>query len=353
MRDRPTGPRATLHRDMKAMILAAGLGTRLFPLTCSRPKPAIPYLNRPLLCHVVDWLQRNQISDLIINLHHLPDTIRQWADRCAAGYGARLAYSYETEILGTGGGIEKVRSLLAGEDPFVVVNGKIYTDVELHPVLHMLDERNALAVLVVIPNDGTGQFNPVLVNAEGEVMGFSRHKGDVGFIFTGIQVVSPRFFRYLPPGRFSDTVADVYPAAISSGEKICAYVSQATWLEFSTLARYQSLTRAAFERRLRAFQYCENLVEADASISPSAALYHCVVGSGCRIDPGCRLQDSVLWDDVAVGEGSHLQDVIIADKVSIPAWSAFKSVAIVADPGPRSRGAATLQDGNLVFPISP
>src|SRR5262245_61205035 len=113
---------------MKAMILAAGFGTRLWPLTIGRTKPAIPLLNRPLISYTIDYLRRYGFDDLIINLHHEPDSVRQQIGD-GSDYGVRIDYSIEEpEILGTAGALDRVRDQLAQES-FVVVNGKIVTEI--------------------------------------------------------------------------------------------------------------------------------------------------------------------------------------------------------------------------------
>ena len=115
---------------MKAMILAAGFGTRLWPLTVGRTKPALPFLNRPLIAYTIEYLKRHGVEDLIINLHHEPDSVRaQMGD--GSDYGVRIDYSVEEpEILGTSGALDRVREQL-DKETFVVINGKIITEIDL------------------------------------------------------------------------------------------------------------------------------------------------------------------------------------------------------------------------------
>ncbi len=115
---------------MKAMILAAGFGTRLWPLTVGRTKPALPFLNRPLIAYTIEYLKRHGVGDLIVNLHHEPDSVRaQIGD--GSDYEVRIDYSIEEpEILGTSGALDRVRDQL-DKETFVVINGKIITDIDL------------------------------------------------------------------------------------------------------------------------------------------------------------------------------------------------------------------------------
>src|SRR5689334_21473821 len=135
---------------MKEVILAAGFGTRLWPLTEDRTKPAIPFLNRPLIAYVVDNLAAYGIRDIIVNLHHQPESIRR-ALGDGTAMGVRIRYSLEEEILGTSGAIDRVRDQLRDDD-FIVINGKIVTDIDLGAAVREHRERQAIATLVLQEN---------------------------------------------------------------------------------------------------------------------------------------------------------------------------------------------------------
>lgn len=335
---------------MKAMVLAAGFGTRLVPISHCRPKPAIPFLNRPLVCHVLDWLAGAGVREAVVNLHHLPERMREAVEGCRRNeLTTRL--SFEPEILGTGGGIDRARQWLEGNEPFVSVNAKVFTDINLGPALELFARTDALAVMIVVPNDGSRQFNPVLLDSNGRVAAFSKERNDDGFIFTGIQIVSPRIFSHLPTGRFSDTVNDIYPAARKAGEAVYASIHAGTWLEFSTLGRYLQWTRAAFEGKLPPLDLPANVIGEDSQVDTSSRMRRCVLGRGSRIGADCSLRDCILWEGVQVGPGSTLRGVIITDRVFVPPRTHWENVAVVVDPGPERRGAGVLCEGNLIAAI--
>src|SRR5215510_5144522 len=136
---------------MKAMILAAGFGTRLWPLTVGRTKPALPFLNRPLIAYTIEYLKRHGVEDLIINLHHEPDSVREQIGD-GSRYGVRIHYSVEEpEILGTSGALDRVRDQL-DQETFLVINGKIITDIDLNEAIVTHRNRRAIATLVLLPN---------------------------------------------------------------------------------------------------------------------------------------------------------------------------------------------------------
>ncbi|MBX3278062.1 MAG: NDP-sugar synthase [Acidobacteria bacterium] len=326
---------------MRAMILAAGFGTRLWPLTIGRTKPAIPFLNRPLIACTIEYLRRFGIQDLIINLHHEPESVRaQIGD--GSEYGVRISYSIEEpEILGTSGALDRVRHLLEG-DVFVAINGKIITDMDLTAAIESHRKRRAMATLVLRPNPAHERFSEVEITPSGRIHRFAgfpdpRAAGtrSAPLMFTGIHILSPEIFRYIPRGVFSDFVRDVYPAAMQAGEAIDGYAAEGEWYELSTLERYLSVSLAFLAREGRTF----------------------IADAGCRIDPDARVVRSVLWKRVRVERGAEIEECLIGDDVRIGAGERYARAVIVraeAASGsvrPEKAQAGEVRGENLVVPI--
>ena len=190
---------------MKAMILAAGFGTRLWPLTIERTKPAIPFLNRPLIAYTIEYLKQYGITEIIINLHHEPDSVREQIGD-GSEYGVQIQYSLEEpEILGTSGALDQVRDLLQDET-FILVNGKIITNLDLGAALQTHRSKEAIATLVLKQNPNREKFSPILVNEEGYYQGFggvpltpsTQHLTPL--MFVGIHILEPKIFEYIPRG---------------------------------------------------------------------------------------------------------------------------------------------------------
>src|SRR5215207_10443349 len=156
---------------MRAMILAAGYGTRLWPLTIDRAKPAIPFMGKPLVGYVAEYLARYGCDEVAVNLHHRPDSVRR-ALGDGSRFGVRLQYVEEPVILGTSGALDNTREFFEHET-FVVVNGKIITDIDLNVALETHRNMNALATLVLLPNARRERFSVVETEA-GRVTGFGR-----------------------------------------------------------------------------------------------------------------------------------------------------------------------------------
>src|SRR5258705_6800737 len=156
---------------MRAIILAAGLGTRLYPLTCDRTKPAVPFLNKPIVAFSVEYLKLHGITDIVVNLHHQPDSVRQ-ALGDGSELGVKLTYSYEPEILGTAGGLDKVRDFLSDDD-FVVINGKIITDINLAEAIETHRNRKAIATMVLRHNPKHEHYSNVEVDDKCDIVRFA------------------------------------------------------------------------------------------------------------------------------------------------------------------------------------
>jgi NDP-sugar pyrophosphorylase family protein len=283
---------------MKAMILAAGFGERLWPLTADRTKPALPVLGKPLVGYVAEYLARFELKDIIVNLHHEPDSVRR-ALGDGSRFGVHLEYVHEPEILGTSGALDNARSLL-DSDTFVVINGKLVTDIDLNAALQHHREQKALATLVLKPNVARERFS-VIETRDGLVTKFAGMpsptdvSGTPPLMFTGIHIMEPRIFDYIPRGVFSDTVVDAYPRAMANGERIVAHVANGLWYELSTLQRYLQISLAL-------------LREQDRDV---------YTGVNPLINSQAEVFESVLWDDVVVGAGARIRRGIIGDRVRI------------------------------------
>lgn len=294
------------------MILSAGYGTRLWPLTEDRTKPAIPILGKPLVGYVAEYLARYGCDEIVVNLHHRPESVRR-ALGDGSKFGVKLHYVEEPEILGTSGGIDNARALLDGET-FIAVNGKIITDINLNSALETHRRTHALATLVVLPNPSCQRFS--IVKSKDEMLdGFGGMPSAGDFVgqdpplmFTGIQILDPAIFDYIPRGVFSHSTTDVYPRAVAEGERVALHVTQGNWYELSTIQRYLDISLQLLE-------------QTGADIS---------VGSDCRISTSAKVNEAVLWDSVVVEDGARVRRAILADNVRIPAGSIIENAAVVS-----------------------
>lgn len=328
------------------MILAAGYGTRLWPLTIDRAKPAIPFMNRPLVGYVAEYLAGYGFGDVIVNLHHRPESVRE-ALGDGSKFGVRLHYVEEHEILGTGGAIDNARALLdeGDSEAFVVVNGKLATDIDLAAALETHRRERALATLVLRPNPERERYSVVNVS-DGLVTGFGGYPAsdnageDAPLMFTGIQVFDRRVFDFIPRGEggrsiFSHTVTDVYLPAIKSGERVAAHVAGGYWYELSTVRRYLDTSVELMKREGRGVE----------------------LGEGSTVDAGASVTESVLWEDVRVEAGARVHRSVLGAGVRVRPGEVFENVAVVraelveGEERPEKGLSGEVRGSNFVAPI--
>lgn len=330
---------------MKAMILAAGYGERLWPLTADRTKPALPVLGKPLVGYVAEYLAHYGITDVVVNLHHQPESVRS-ALGDGSQFGVNLRYVHEPVILGTSGALDNARDLLAG-DTLVLINGKLITDIDLKAALETHRRKQALATLVLRENPRLERFSMVETN-DGLVTRFGgmppppdaeSSPGKVTsapLMFTGIQILDPRIFDYIPRGVFSHSTVDVYPQAIARGERVAAHVAGGMWYELSTLRRYLDISLALLNQR-------------------GLDVYS---GKNPSIDQGAAVSESILWDDVAVEREARVRRSILGDGVRVRAGELVEDAVLVraelvADSSPPAKALKGHVDGEtFVVPLS-
>ena len=246
-------------------------------------------MNRPLIASTIEYLSRYGFREIIINLHHEPASVREQIGD-GSRYGVRISYSLEEpEILGTAGALDAVRDRLSG-GTFAVINGKIITDLDLEAALETHRQRRALATLVLKKNRLREYFREVILNEEGHLTGFgafpiANEASADPLMFTGIHLMEPEIFEYIPRGVFSDSVRDVYPCAIADGKTIAGHIGEGSWYELSTLERYLSISLDFLGRKVET----GSLTMDAASTQRRKSAGPCS-GSGSKSEPGrvCR-----------------------------------------------------------------
>ncbi|MDA2928148.1 NDP-sugar synthase [Acidobacteria bacterium AH-259-G07] len=334
---------------MKAMILAAGLGTRLYPLTAFRPKPAVPFLNRPFIHYSLELLQRAHVQDIVVNLHHLPNSITEAVEAMKTEDQAppQIVFSHEDKILGTAGAIGKVRDFLAG-DTFVVCNGKIYFEEDLQRAICFHHERESIVTLLLVPYSEGDSYGSVFMDKENNITRFGSRKqkinSDLPYVFTGVHILEPEIFDFIPDAP-SDTVKDLYPRLIEEGHSVRGFVSQADWCECSTPQRYLSKSLEVLKRK-----GLENLIEAETRLP-----YRGVVASlSVELNTTSFLENSILWDRVRVGQNSSLCNVIIADGVELAPETHLRNAIVTPLRGTTEEklaAGAWVKENYLIWPL--
>ena len=299
---------------MKAMVLAAGLGTRLRPLTFELPKPMVPVLDRPVMAHIVDLLDRHGYDDVVANLHYFPDTIRDY-------FGDRLSYREEPELLGTAGGVRNCADFLDG-GPFLIISGDALTDIDLGAFVARHKQAGGIGTLAVKGVEDTREFGVVLHDADGRITGFQEKPepaealSDLGNC--GIYLFEPEIFDYFPRRPFVDWANDVFPALLEHDVPFHIHAIDEYWNDVGSLAELKQGTFDAMQGELRVelrgeevaegVRICEGTELTDATLIEPPVW----IGRGVRIGAGVRLQGPlVIGDGAVVGDGAALKDAVV------------------------------------------
>ena len=289
---------------MKGMILAAGLGTRLRPLSYELPKPIVPVLGHPLCSYNMEFLFRAGVKSFVLNLHRQPKMIQQrvtgWAGR-----KIRVEYTVEPEILGTGGGIRNAGNLLK-EGTFVTANSDTIVRFPFADALSFHRERQALATLVLFP-DPEKRYTPVWIDREGRITGSGGESGAgtrSGF-YTGFQIVEPEALRRIPGGKRSCIIRETYAPLVRDGGPVFGFLSSGHFQEFGSPSDYLNGTLAVLNE-LAADDSLPPFPEGVDVVPPVYVAPGAKIGAGARIGP-----DAVIEEGAVVGEGATVTRAIL------------------------------------------
>jgi mannose-1-phosphate guanylyltransferase/mannose-1-phosphate guanylyltransferase/phosphomannomutase len=309
---------------MKAMLLAAGLGTRLRPLTYEIPKPMVPVLDRPVMEHILDLLARHGFGEVIANLHYFPDSISEH-------FGDRLSYHYEEELLGTAGGVRACREFF-GSEPFLVISGDALTDIDLTALVARHRDAGGIATLSVKKVSDTREYGVVLHDPDGRITGFQEKPSpeealsDLGNC--GIYVFSPEIFDYFPERPFADWAKDVFPALLENDVPFYIHEVAEYWNDVGSLGELRQGTFDALAGELHLEIVGEVLapgvtvaggsaLPADAEVEAPAW-----IGRDVEIGTGVRITGPVVLGDRArVGDGAQLRSSIVFPGTALAAQS--------------------------------
>jgi NDP-sugar pyrophosphorylase family protein len=292
-----------------ALVLAAGLATRLQPLSSVRAKAALPVGGVPLVVRILRWLQASGVTRVVVNLHHRAATItREIGD--GSQLGLDVKYSWEPEVLGSAGGPARALPLLQA-DRFLIVNGDTLTSVDLGSLAARHIDTNALVTMAAIKADP--RYNAIAATDAGIVTGFAAGgaaaaEASKRWHFLGIQAVNAAVFSGISPGRQSETVHGFYPALIASRPgSVRVFGTDAAFVDIGTPRDYlQTAIRVAAAERKPLDR-----------------------GERCEVAADARVDESILWDDVTIGGGATVSRCIVTDGVRVPAGAKYHECSLV------------------------
>jgi NDP-sugar pyrophosphorylase family protein len=335
-----------------ALVLTAGLATRLRPLSFVRAKAALPVAGAPLIHRILTMLADAGVTDVVLNLHHLPHTLTTLVGD-GSDLGLRVRYSWESPVLGSAGGPRRAVPLLTGlprasasesrglprasasesrelGSTFLIVNGDTLTDVDVSALVDDHRRSRALVTIAVVPNTEPQKYSGIALDDEGNFTGLvKRASTERSWHVIGVQVAEAEAFLALPENTPHESIRELYPALIKARPgTVRGFRTTAEFFDIGTPTDYLSTS----------------LMLADREGVDLAAR------SGAAIAPGARVERSILWDDVEVGEGSLLRECIVTDGVRVPADTSWHGVTIRVASGELSSGERVI-DGLAIGPV--
>ncbi len=301
--------------------MAGGEGTRLRPLTSNQPKPMLPMANVPMMEHVVNLLRQHGFEDIVVTVAFMANAIRTYFGD-GSEFGVRMVYATEATPLGTAGSVRNAMDEL--DERFLVISGDVLTDIDLSEVVAFHEKRGALATLALKAVDNPLEFGIVITREDGTVERFLE-KPTWGQVFsdtinTGIYVLEPEIFDYIPDGRPVDFSGESFPAVLDDGRPLFGYVADGYWEDVGTLEAYLKAHQDILDRRVNVdiagFQLRPGVwLGKGAQIDPSVDIVGpAVIGDNCVVGPGASLGEYCsLGRNVRIGDTAVLQRSVVHD----------------------------------------
>ncbi len=351
---------------MKVVILAGGEATRLRPLTCNTAKIMVPVLNHPLLEHLINYLKKHSIVDIIIALGKQVEQMQSYFGD-GSRFGMKIAYSVEDFPMGTAGAVKNAERFL--DESVIVFNGDIFTDIDLTAMMDLHCEKKASASIALTPVEDPTIYGVVETDAGNMVKRFiekpSRDEVTTNMINAGIYILEPEILNYIPPKVFFTFERNVFPTALERGQAIYGYPSEAYWIDIGTPEKYLRLNHDLLTRYIgdKGVEFeGESVVHPQAQIEGPVIIDQgcvigknsiirgpAVIGSGCQIEEGAIVEGAVLWQNCKVGKGAKLKNCVVASNCYIGDESEVLDGCVLGDNVRIERGNK-LSQGIRIWP---
>ena len=346
-----------LEHEVRAYLMAAGLGTRLYPLTGLTSKPMVPILNRPVMEHLLQLLRRHGITEVAANLHYHPDKISSYFGD-GSEYGLGLRYHLEEQLMGTAGGADAFRDFLGG-GTFLVMSGDGLTDVDLTAFLAAHRRTGGIASLAVKEVDDPSLYGVVVHDDDLRVTGFQekppREEAESNLCNCGIYAFEPEIFDYIQSGAFTDWARDVFPALLEDDRPFHVWRLESYWNDVGNIEQYRVGNFDALHGRVNiqvpGRQVSPHVwvgqgtqIEGGVRVEPPVLLgAGClvesgaeligplIIGDGCVVEHGAVLEGVIHWDGAKAGHDSRLAGSILGRNVVVPHEAVVHEDAVIGD----------------------
>lgn len=358
---------------MKAVVMAGGEGSRLRPLTMGRPKPMVPIVNAPVIEHIFGLLRRHGVTEVVVTLQYMAKVIQDYFGD-GQDFGMKIHYTVEDTPLGTAGSVRNAEHLL--DEPFLVISGDALTDIDLTQIVDFHRRRAAMATLTLYRVPNPLEYGVVIVDKDGKVLRFLEKPswGEVisDTVNTGVYVLNPEIFQYVPVRQVVDWSNDVFPQLLRNADPMYGFVAGGYWCDVGSLAEYTRANVDVLQGMVNLEMPGQELPgriwvasaakEGDTEIDPSARIYGpvflgkgvevrasavihgpSVIGDHTIVEERATIDRTVIWPNCYVGEGADLRGALVGKQCSMKAGSVLLEGAVAGD-------GCTIGEGAVIRP---
>jgi mannose-1-phosphate guanylyltransferase/phosphomannomutase len=359
---------------MKAVVMAGGEGSRLRPLTVTRPKPMVPIVGRPVMEHILNLLKAHGITEVVVTVQYMASAIEDYFGD-GNQFGMHISYSREEVPLGTAGSVKNAESLL--DEPFLVISGDALTDFNLSEIIAYHQDRKALATLTLAHVANPLEYGVIITNDEGHITQFLE-KPSWGEVFsdtinTGIYVLDPVIFNYFERDKPFDFSQELFPMMLEKGDPIYGFVADGYWCDVGNLAEYMRANADVLQGRVKVELTGSNLgggtwAEDGVEIAPDAQIYGPVwLGHDCKVKSGvvihgpstighytilddrAQIDRSAVWNNSYIGERAELRGALVGTSTSIKSKAMMFEGSVIGDHSMVDENAI-IQPGVKIWP---
>jgi mannose-1-phosphate guanylyltransferase/phosphomannomutase len=359
---------------MKAVVMAGGEGSRLRPLTIGRPKPMVPMVSKPVVGHILDLLKRNGITEVVMTLQFMPETIQSFFGD-GHQFGMKIYYAVEETPLGTAGSVKNAQEYL--DEPFLIISGDAVTDINLQQVIEFHKARGAEATVTLYRVPNPLEYGVIITDQEGRITQFLEKPswGEVisDTVNTGIYVINPAVLDLIEPGVPTDWSKDIFPKLLEAGRPLYGYVASGYWTDVGDIGEYMRATADMLHHRVYSEQISQHIggevwVGENVQIAPDAQLYGpiflgdevkikggvvihgpTVVRDYTVIDNRAHIERSIIWRNTYIGEGAEVRGAIVGRQCAVKSKAVLFEGVVLGDSCIVGEGAV-LHSGVKVWP---
>lgn len=323
---------------MKAIILVGGEGTRLRPLTYNTPKAMMPILNIPFIHHLILYLKHYGINKVILSMGYKPDSIREYFNKVKLK-GIEIIYNIESKPLGTAGAVKYAQHYLNKNETFFVLNGDIFTDINLSDMLNFHKARGAKLTIALTKVEDPSLFGVVEIDKDQKIKRFiekpKKEETPSNLINAGIYLMDYSILERIPDDEFFMFERSVFPQLLPEGAPVMGFKTDSYWIDMGNPQKYHQLNndlllgkcqqistkRSGIHKNAKVHPKAKvklpSLIDAGSNIREYAMLDTSIVGSNCEINDSCQIEHSIIWSNVRIGKNTRIKNSIIANRCVI------------------------------------